>query len=350
MPTVIPSGGPSGSPTTPKPTVIGAPPSVGATKPTVIGGAPLPKATTIGSTAPPLAPAPVAAAPATPTKLPGKGIARAEVTSALIAAANPATKEEAVLNRAVAIVKSVDLSELCGNAALLWGQPTQERHAALVDEGLTLAQDGSLEQARRHVARIMEILSGIHLDRVFAATKKGVGALVAGLAGRATAATDTPEELESALRELGQIVNLLRATTGDLASLRGKVQANAEAIVQNGKEVEASLCAAAFLAGYVRGKPADFKPDTATHLDARAQSLTATLASIAGHGGVRQAQADNPVSFIQLIQDVALVSLPDWISTITAAKTAAASRPVNPTEVGVLADGLQKVMAALARR
>lgn len=350
MPTVIPSGGPTGSPATHVPTVIGAAPTGIVPKPTVIGSVSPPKVTTIGSTTPPATPAPAAPAPATPTRLPGKGIVRAEVTVALVAAANPATKDGAVLERAVAIVKSLDLSSLCGNTALLWGQATQERHADLVGEGLTLARSDALEHARQHIGRIMEILGSIQLEKIFTAAKKGIGAFVAGLTGKATDAIDTPEELDGALRELGQIVDLLRRSTTALAALRDQITANDESIVQNGKEVEASLCAATFLAGYVRGKPADFKPDTASHLDARAQSLTATLASIVGHGGVRQVHADSPVSFIQLIQDVALVSLPDWISTISVAKIAAASRPANPTEISVLAGDLQKVTAALARR
>jgi hypothetical protein len=246
-------------------------------------------------------------------------------------------------------VKAVDIGKLCGETALLWGQTTQERHGELVSESLRLAQHDSLERARRHVQRALEILGSIQLDKVFQGAKKGIGGFIAGFARKASDAIDTPDELEGSLAELRKIVGLLKRITTSLVKLREELEANADAVAKNGDEVEAALCAAAFLAGYVRSNQAEFRSDTARHLDARATSLAATLAAIRGDGAVRKVQADNPVSFIQLIQDVALVTLPEWLATIATALVGAATRPINPTDVSELADGLQRVTADLRR-
>ena len=335
-PTVIPSSGngggvkptaiPSGTPTPTKPSVIGG------------GSTPTPKPTAMPATTLPLAPQPLANVSA-PTAMPGKTRKRLPVTREELQRKH--RPKDSVLDRSIAIIQITDQDSITMNVAVRWGQELQEQHNTLAGEILNLAQSEVIQAVTENLNRMMEILGNINLQRVFEETSFVTRAL-----RKASSEIDTPDELDSAMREIEQLKNLMRARTDELLALREKFEQNSKTTEDLGDEIEASIIAALELAEYIKNEPS--RVEISTCLQERADGLTQTLAQIRAGGSMRKIHIDQPLKLTTLIQQVVFNTLPTWMGNASTMLLALQGKQKpNPTEISELGRTLKSIISNL---
>lgn len=245
----------------------------------------------------------------------------------------------AVLEAAFAALMSVVPGRMTERKAILWGHELQRGFADAVADALRLSQQPVMVRMQGHVSRLLEILEGFDL----AAVARPEGAGLGGLLKPFNRKTDTLGELGSARAELTQLVGLMDVGLEDLLGLRELLQANAAGQQKVGVEVEALALAALYLAEHFRVSDAA----VADRFVERSMSLTQTLAQIRGDESLRNLQVETPLRTITAIQNVTLVSMPDFLASLGALTSLQSGRSVTPTEARELTHKLRNIVSQL---
>ena len=286
-------------------------------------------------------PPPVEAAPAAgePTVIAGVRRQRIAITTrelqALASGASPA-----VCSAAVRLLNGVVVQKLTERKAVLWGHEVQKAYGDQVTGTLALAQDPLVEQARSHVARMLEILGAIDLMAVCGHDNAG---LVARVFKPMNGKIDTPAELGRALDELVLLLDRMSAAIARLVGHADQLRRHAAAMARMADEVAAAALAADFLSRHVAASD----PHVAQRFAERAMGLTATLAQVGQTDAVRRIQIEQPLQLIGAIQNVALVSLPGFIAGLAALLTLAKTQGASPTEARDMSYQLRDVLNRL---
>lgn len=279
---------------------------------------------------------PAASGVARPTTLRGVRRERLAVTPRelreLAPEASAATCEAAVRVLAETVAERLDQRK-----AVLWGHDLQKTYGDEVTGTLALVQDPLAEQARAHVDRMTQLLGSIDL---MAVCGHGKGGVLAGLARSMNDRIDTPGELAGALGELRLLLDRLGTATEGLAGLAHRLRQHAGDIDRIGGEVDATALAALFLARHFERDA----PDLSRLLTDRAMSLTATMAQIRQGDSLHRLQLQQPLNLIGIIQNVALVTLPGFLTNLAALLALAKSRNVSPTEARDMSYQLRDVL------
>jgi hypothetical protein len=288
-----------------------------------------------------LMPSPVEAAPAAvePTVIAGMRRHRIPVAPRELQALAPGTAP-AVCAAAVRLLDGVVVQKLTERKAVLWGHEVQKAYGDQVTGTLALAQDPLVEQARSHVARMLEILGAIDLMAVCGHDNAG---LVARVFKPVNGKIDTPAELGRALSELRLLLDRMNAAIARLLGLADKLRQHAAAMARVAGDIAAAALAAEFLSRHVTAPD----PHVAQRFAERAMSLTATLAQVGQTDAVRRIQIEQPLQLIGAIQNVALVSLPGFIAGLAALLTLAKTQGASPTEARDMSYQLRHVIHRL---
>lgn len=256
----------------------------------------------------PLVTAGIPAGKLKPTAIPGVQRRRLEVTAADLARLSPLAGKD-VVRRAVVILQELVADSATERSAILWGHALQEEYGRSVSRMLELSHDPVMVKAAGYVNRMSSILAAIDLKAVADATP-GVGQYLKRLNQR----IDTPDELDDARFELDQLVGLMANTMDPLLTLKDAIERQIAETERLAIEIEAMALAADYLAG----RPSPKKPELARIYTDRVISLTHTLAQIRETTALRGAQAAQPLSLIAAVQDIALVTVPGWLSSLSA--------------------------------
>ena len=326
-PTIIGSGD-GGAKPLPKPTTIGIRNASASKLPTVIGLTPPQPATVVVRVE-------------KPSAIPGTTRKRIPATREILKQKH--RPKDSVLDEAIRIIETTNQDELTLSKAILWGQPLQEQHNALVSESLTLAQSEVVSTVTGHVHRMMEILGDIQLEEVF---EKGVG-FIANALRKASKEIDTPEELDGAMREIEQLSGLMRGRINELVTLREKLESNSKQIEALGDNVEASMVAALAVADHFNLQLS--RLDMSERLQERAASLTVTLGQIRSNGLMRNTHIEQPMNLTTLVQNVVFTTLPSWMTSVAALRMALhGNKKPNPTEVSEISRVLKTIIRNLS--
>lgn len=286
------------------------------------------------------APGAAVAPPSAPTTVPGVRRERIVATARELRVLSPGASA-AACDAAVRLIAAFPAAKASERRAVLWGHDLQKAYGDKVTGTLTLAQDPLVEQARSHVARMMEILGSIDLMGVCG---HGKGGLFGGLARSMNQRVDTPGELTAALEELQLLLQRMGAAIDKLIDLADRLRQHASEIGEIEREVEAAALAALFLAERVSRNA----PELAQRFTDRAMSLTATVAQVRHGDAVHRIQIEQPLQLIGTIQNVALVTLPGWLGSIASLSVLSqAERKLTPTEAGELARQLRNIVEQL---
>ena len=329
----------------------GAPPGGGALRPTVMkapaarqrGRKPEPVPTPVPVALPVPVPMPAASAPAPdparPTTVRGTRRERVAATprelSALAPEATAATCQAAARLLAGTVVET-----MTERKAVLWGHDLQQAYGDLMGATLALAQDPLAEQARAHVDRMTQILAAIDL---MAVCGHGKGGLLAHVVRAMNDRLDTPADLAQALGELQLLLERLGAATQRLAGLADRLQRHAGAIARLEGDVDAAALAALYLARHAEAEA----PELSRRFTDRAMSLSATVAQIRQGDSLHRLQLQQPLDLISVIQNVALVSLPGFLTGLAALLALAKSRGASPTEARDMSYRLRDLLTQL---
>lgn len=276
--------------------------------------------------------------PMKPTAIPGVQRRRLEVTISDLARIAPLTGKD-VLRRAVAILQEVVADAATERSAILWGHALQEEYGRSVSRMLELSHDPVMVKAAGYVNRMSSILAAIDLKAIAEATP-GVGQYLKRLNQR----IDTPDELDGARFELDQLVGLMADTMEPLLSVKDAIERQVAETERLAVEIEAMSIAADYLAG----RPSPKKPELARIYTDRGIGLTHTLAQIRETAALRGAQAAQPLSLIAAVQEIALVTVPGWLSSLSAMTTMLRNqRRPTPTEASELDHRLRHILQQL---
>ncbi|MES2666623.1 MAG: hypothetical protein V4712_11015 [Pseudomonadota bacterium] len=325
-----------------RPTVIGpvggkAAREAGKPAPTVIGAV----AAREKPQRPPPAPRDLPAAPERksigPTAIPGVAPERIAVTPADLRRLSPGLRPP-VADEALRLVQTVAPARLSERNVVLWGHKLQQDYTALVSQTLDLTQSDVLRNVSAHVGRMIDILGAIDIEAACGVADTG---LIAGLFKGANSRIDSPDELARARGELDHLIGLMSAAFGDLLGFRETLDQHARRIEALGDAAEATALAALFLADHL-GQDA---PALAQRFTDRSMSLTQTVAQIRSGSALRTAQIEQPLHLIATIQNVALVMVPGWLTSIAALSTLRdTNRLPTPTEARELANQLRTIL------
>ncbi len=264
--------------------------------------------------APAMAPDAPPATVSGPTTVSGTRRERIEATLGAIQALSPASSVN-TCKAAAQMIEAFPVGKANDRRAVLWGHELQKSYSERITKTLALAQEPLIEQARTHVARMMEILGAIDLMAVYGHGKSGIfGALTRSMNN----SIDTAEELESALSELRLLVDRLGTAIERLLGLADRVREHADVIRQLESDMQAAAVAAVFLSDYF----AHEQLELAQRFTDRAMSLTASIVQLQQGETVRRIQIEQPLQLINTIQNVALVALPAFIANLTGLLTA----------------------------
>lgn len=276
-----------------------------------------------------------------PTAIPGVERKRIAVTATDVAHLG-ANVAPAIAAHAVRLVEGFVVEGARDRQVILWGHAAQQEYADLVSRTLELSQDDVLDKVRSYVRRITDLLSAIDLESI-CGVAPAAGA-IGRLFRRANDRIDTPRELDAARRELDHLVRLTSAALEPLLTLRDAIEQQSLRIDVAGDSVEAAALSAAFLSEHLR----DAKPALSRHFLDRSLNLTATALQIRGSVALRESQIEQPLCLIAAIQDVVLVTLPGWLSGLSAlTNMAPTNRAPTPTEAGELAFTLRTILQQL---
>jgi hypothetical protein len=276
-----------------------------------------------------------------PTAIPGTHRERLELTPADLIGLSPLASPE-VARRATRMLQEFVLESATDRSAILWGHRLQEGYGELVSRTLDLSQNPTLEKAAGYVRRMTTILASIDLQAISqgSAGSGGIGQYLKRLNQR----VDTPEELEKARLELDQLVRLMAGTMEPLLTLKEGLERASQSVDEIGTEIEAAALAAQYLASRFAGG----REDLSRRFMDRAMSLTQSVAQIRGSSTLRAAQVDQPLSLIAAVQTIALVTVPGWISSLSAMTAVLqGKRRPTPTETGELEFQLRQILQQL---
>jgi len=286
----------------------------------------------------PIEHAPKSSPPMKPTAIPGVQRRRLEVTIVDLAKIAPLAGKD-VLRRAVAILQEVVADAATERSAILWGHALQEEYGRSVSRMLELSHDPVMVKAAGYVNRMSSILAAIDLKAI-AEANPGVGQYLKRLNQR----IDTPDELDGERFELDQLVGLMANTMEPLLSVKDAIERQVAETERLAVEIEAMSIAADYLAG----RPSPKKPELARIYTDRGIGLTHTLAQIRETAALRGAQAAQPLSLIAAVQEIALVTVPGWLSSLSAMTTMLRSqRRPTPTEASELDHRLRHILQQL---
>jgi len=291
-------------------------------------------------------PAPVAPADASPERLPTTipGVRRTTFEASPQALRAVAPEAAAgTCEAAASLLAAVPVGGMNERKAVLWGHALQKSYADAMAATLALVQDPLAGQARAHVDRMTQILAAIDL---MAACGHGKGGLLARLASPLSDRIDTQARLAAALDELHVLLDHLGAATTGLADLADRLRRHAAAMDRIERDVEAAAVAALFLARHHEREA----PELARRFTDRAMSLTATVAQMRQGDAVHRLQLQQPLDLIGVIQDVALVTLPGFLSGLAALLALAGSRGATPTDARDMHHQLRHVLNQLTAR
>jgi hypothetical protein len=246
----------------------------------------------------------------------------------------------AACEAAARLIESFPAGKASERKAVLWGHELQKAYGVKVTGTLALAQDSRVEQARSHVARMMEILGAIDLMAVCGHERSG---LFGGLTRSMNKRIDTPFELAAALEELQLLLNRLGATIDELLDLASRLRRHTSEISQIEAEVEAAALAALFFSS----RFASDRPELSQRFTDRAMSLSATVAQVRESDPVQRLQIEQPLQLISTIQNVALVTLPGFISSMAALLMLAKTKGTSPTEARDVSYRLRDLLVQL---
>jgi hypothetical protein len=328
MPTTMPAGIPAPDPVQPS---VNQPP---ATTP--------PRPTTFQPTTPAGRPTPVVSQP---TSVPGFARKRLPVTVDDLRRLSPATKFR-ILEKAVQRLQHFVVEDASDRSAVLWGHETQKKYSDVMATSLKLSQSSALQQANRHIQRMTEILGSIDIPAVCGISRNN--AFVSRFLGNMTRRIDTPDELESAQRELNQIVAIMTNSLDELFSLKESIEQVSQQISKTGEEAEILMVAGLYLAEYLKADPTRSK--LADRFTDRCLSLAQTIAQLRSGDTLRQSQIEHPLRVISTIQHVSLVMMPAWLGSIASILgMLETTRRPNPTEVGNIEKEMQVILDRLTK-
>jgi len=273
-----------------------------------------------------------------PTAIAGVERKRIPVEPSQLRALSPGCDQK-VCALAIARLDGFVVEKASERKAILWGHDTQQAYSDLVTETLALSQTPIFRRVEGYIDRMTEILAAI--DIVAASGAGGIGSFFRNVNSK----IDTPEELDTAQRELDQLVKHMSRGLGELLDLKDKLEGQVSRLEELAMEAEAGSLAALFLAQYFQRD----KSALAECFTQRSMSLTQTLAQIRQNDAVREIQIKYPLRLVSAIQDVALVAMPDVIASI-AALVSMVGRKTNlsPTEAGELNYKLRDILNRLA--
>lgn len=243
-----------------------------------------------------------------------------------------------VVDRTLALLAVFVTEKASERKAILWGQDTQKTYTDAVGKALTLSQSPVLAKAQGYIARMLEILISFDLDG-----SVGDGGILAGVLKRLNGKTDTLEELAAARGELERLISLMGTALDELLKLRDMIEENIGTHDAIATEAESAALAALYLAEHLR--PA--RPGVAECFVERSLSLTQTLAQIKANGPFRDMQVDHPIRLIRAIQNVTLVSMPDFLANLAAINSLSAQKELTPTEASELNYKLRQIIHQL---
>ncbi|MBI3674767.1 MAG: hypothetical protein HY245_15370, partial [Rhizobiales bacterium] len=192
-----------------------------------------------------------------------------------------------------------------------------------------------------YIGRATELLGAIDVMAAFGVS--GSDGVVGHYLKHLSRKIDTPEELDAARVELGQLVKLMGAALDGLLDHKEKLDRHMGRIDDLGNEVEAASLAAEFLSVHLRGTA----PKLSQRFVERGLSLTQTVAQIRSGASMRQAQIEQPLRLVGAVQNVALVMLPAWLESIASVMTLAQIRKPTATEAGELAYKIGNILQQL---
>lgn len=288
-------------------------------------------------------PAPQRPTGAAPTAIPGVERKRITVDLAQIRKLSPQTRTS-TLEAALRLVETVVVDRIDDRQIVLWGHRLQQDYSSLVSQTLELSQADVLQKVAGYASRMTDILGSIDLEAVSGVAPAGgtIGQYLKGMNRK----IDTPTELQTARRELDQLVKLMGDALHPLLALKEALAKHSRRVETMGDELEAAALAAQFLSEHLgKGKPA-----LSQRFIERAMSLTQTVAQIRGNASLREAQIEQPLRLIAAIQNVALVTVPAWLVSIAGLTTMLESkRRLSPTETGELSYQLGNILQQLKR-
>lgn len=269
----------------------------------------------------------------------GASIERLAVSASDLLRLSPQVGKPA-LEAAQALLSSLAPGKLTERRAILWGHDVQRRFADTVAAALALSQQPVMVRMQAHVSRLLDILEGFDLAAMAGSQTSGLGGVLKSFNRK----TDTLVELESARTELAQLGQLMDSGLEPLLELREDLQANAATQQRMAVEVEGAALSALFLSEHF----GTTDPGMAERFVERSMSLTQTLAQIRGDEGLRNLQVEGPLRTITAIQNVTLVSMPEFLASLSALTSLRPGKPVSPTEARELTYKLRNIVSQLA--
>ncbi|KQZ91683.1 hypothetical protein [Agrobacterium tumefaciens] len=248
------------------------------------------------------------------------------------------TASKLVVDQSLALLAAFVKEKASERKAILWGQDTQKTYTDEVGNALALSQSPVLAKAQGYIARMIEILISFDVDGSVAN-----GGILAGFLKRLNGKTDTLEELSAARGELDRLVGLMGTALDELLKLRDMIEKNIGTHDAIAIEAEAAALAALYLADHFRQS----RPAISERFVERSLSLTQTLAQIRANGPLREMQLDHPIRLIRAIQNVTLVSMPDFLTSLAAVNSLSAQKGMTPTEASELNYKLREIIHQL---
>ncbi|KUM26283.1 hypothetical protein AU467_22290 [Mesorhizobium loti] len=274
-----------------------------------------------------------------PTAIAGKPRERIPVTAGDLRKLSPGAAKD-VIDRTLNLLGAFVVEKASERKAILWGHDLQKAYSDAIAETLALSQAPVVRKVQGYITRMLEILGSFDVMSALGKGGGGIGRYFKGINGK----TDTVSELAAARTELDQIVRIMGEALGELLDLRDKLEKNARTVETIAVDAEAAALAALYLSEY-------FRPAGAALADRfleRSMSLTQTLLQIRGNSAIRDVQIEQPIRMIGSIQNVTLVSMPHFLSSLAAINSLALRDAlVTPTEASELNYKLHDIIRQL---
>ncbi|MDE2446885.1 MAG: hypothetical protein KGO94_11940 [Alphaproteobacteria bacterium] len=247
-----------------------------------------------------------------------------------------------VVDHAMRLINSFNTATANDRRAMMWGIDVQKSYADAVNAGLDLSQSTVFSKVEGHVARTLAILQtidilqilgpaegNINLSRIFAGTRNKI---------------DTLAELDEARRELDQLSKLMGTSLKELLNLKDKLAKNVQGINAIATEADSHSLAALFLSEHLL----KVNPTASEKFASRSLSLGQTHAQIREHSAINSLHVARPEQLIALVQQVALVTLPDFLAALSSILALHSRRSrISETEAREVEDKLRAIIQAI---
>ena len=222
--------------------------------------------------------------------------------------------EEAVIVRAIEIIKVTNLDDGRDDKVVAWGAELQQKLSVLLDDETRIVRSDEVEGSKRDIASVYATLKGINISDSVVPVKEG---LFASLARRVTG-NDPKARFEASYQSLQSTVKKLEARLPELRKLveaGRKLLADTKALEQ---EVEATIIAGNYLVYFIRsGKCGE---QTWSHrlqeqmdtLDQRVESLGLSQTTLKMSAVQREFLVKTMAHIIDCVQNTLLVDIPAW--------------------------------------